>query len=100
MTTPDDETNYASQLAHERHMYAWCLVVYGGSTQEDARAIAEEFYPHEEPDAPHRGLVFHDQAWHWAMLRIFGADYWVIRPGTEKPSAQYETESRRYEALH
>jgi hypothetical protein len=42
---------------------------------------------------PHRGLLFHDEAWHWAMLQTAGPQYWVNRPELKQPSAAYRLES-------
>jgi hypothetical protein len=55
--------------------------------------MAEQFYAYEAPGDPMRGLVFHDEAWHWAMLRLFGDRYWVARPDLERPSSEYRAES-------
>ena len=95
-TSPWDEKEYAEYLDHERHLFAWCLVVYGGISQPVARSQAEEFYRYESATTePLRGLVFHDEAWHWAMLKIFGEQYWQARPELESPSADYRAESQR-----
>jgi hypothetical protein len=91
-----DEPTYNRHLAHERHMFAWCLTNLGGLPQDAARASALSFYPYEAPSEPYRGLVFHDQAWHWAMLRVHGEGYSLNNPGSEKPSAAYEQESRLF----
>ncbi len=66
------EEGYVAYLEHERHMYAWCLIAYGHSAPSDAYEMALSFYQYEPANAPYRGLVFHNEAWHWAMLRIFG----------------------------
>ena len=92
-----NEKEYADYLAHERHMFAWCLVTHGGFTHATALARAEQRYPYEAPTEPHRGLVFHDEAWHWAMLTLFGEQYWRSRPELQSPSADYRTESTRHE---
>ncbi|CAN5709208.1 hypothetical protein BH09VER1_BH09VER1_44100 [soil metagenome] len=93
----DDDVMYREHLAHERHLYAWCLVAYGGLAQAGANAKAEEFYVEQSIAEPMRCLVFHDEAWHWAMLRIFGNAYWITRPGTESPSPEYKAEAGRIE---
>lgn len=91
----EDDVDYREYLANERHLYAWCLVVYGGLSQADADSKANEFYVEESSADPMRGLVFHDQAWHWAMLRILGEGYWLKHPESETPSPQYQAEARR-----
>jgi hypothetical protein len=96
-TSPWNEKEYVKYLDHERHMFAWCLVVYGGVSQPVARSRSEEFYYFEPSDASHRGLVFHDEAWHWAMLQVFGEQYWQLRPELQSASADYRAESQRYE---
>jgi hypothetical protein len=95
-TSPWDEKEYGWYLDHERHMFAWCLVVYGGVSEMLARSQATEFYPFESATKPYRGLVFHDEAWHWAMLEVFGKHYWQARPELEHASADYRAESERY----
>lgn len=96
-TSPWDEKEYARYLNHERHMFAWCLVVHGGVSEPLSRSQATEFYPFESATEPQRGLVFHDEAWHWAMLRVFGEQYWQTRLELEQASADYRAESERYE---
>ena len=97
-TSPWDEKEYVEYLDHERHLFAWCLCLYGGTSQADARVRAEAFYPYESAATGSlRGLVFHDEAWHWAMLKIFGEQYWQARPELESPSVDYRAESQRYE---
>jgi hypothetical protein len=48
-----------------------------------------ERYPYESSDEPNRGLIFHDEAWHWAMLRIYGDAYAGDHPELAQPSAEY-----------
>jgi hypothetical protein len=48
-----------------------------------------ERYPYEASDAPYRGLVFHDVAWHWAMLKIHQDPYWLAHPELASPPAEY-----------
>jgi hypothetical protein len=97
-TSPWVEREYVEYLDHERHLFAWCLSIYGGLSQPVALARAEDFYRYE-PAAigPLRGLVFHDEAWHWAMIELFGQQYWQARPELESPPADYRAESQRYE---
>jgi len=88
-----DESSYLDYLEHERHMFAWCLVTFGGIALPEAQSAALSFYAYEQSTDAHRGLVFHDEAWHWAMGRIIGERYWVARPDLERPSSAYRTES-------
>jgi hypothetical protein len=55
-----------------------------------AETAALERYPCEAADAPFRGLIFHDRAWHWAMLAIYGDYYWTEQPELAKLSPEYE----------
>jgi hypothetical protein len=93
-----DEHEYLASLEHERHMFAWCLVEHGGWTQEAAARRAREAYPYQPPDYEHRGLVFHDLAWHWAMLTIFRDSYWRAHPELADATEEYHAESRRFAA--
>ncbi len=83
------EQEYLSYLESERDLYAWTLIRYGNYSEADARTAARDFYQYQPPDAPHRGLVFHDEAWHWAMLKIFGPQYWKIHPEYESATKEY-----------
>ncbi|MET7733975.1 hypothetical protein ABZT02_21770 [Streptomyces sp. NPDC005402] len=38
---------------------------------------------------PYRGLVLHDEAWHWAMSRIHGEWYPVEHPELAAPCPAY-----------
>jgi hypothetical protein len=96
-TSPSDEREYLESLNHDRHMFAWCLVAFGNVPGPIARSRAEAFYPYESAAAELRGLVLHDEAWHWAMLQILGEQYWQERPELERPSADYRAESQRYQ---
>jgi hypothetical protein len=90
-----DESAYVENLDHERHLLTWCLVRYGGMALPIARSQAEAFYRYESAEP--RGLVFHDEAWHWAMLKLLGEQYWLVHPELANPSADDRAESRRYE---
>jgi hypothetical protein len=94
---PWAEEEYVKCLAHERHMFAWCLVNMDGCSPESAERQACERYPYKPSEDPHRGLIFHDEAWHWASLRICGDFYWLSQPGSESPSPEYRSESARFE---
>jgi hypothetical protein len=76
---------YIQYLMAERCAYAWALVNYGNYSQQAANKSAEEFYQLEPRDE----LVFHDLAWHWAMLKIYGSNYWIDRPELLKPPVEY-----------
>lgn len=84
------EEEYNECLLHERHMYAWCLIRYSGMSVQEAQARAETFYQYQAPGTPYRGLLFHDEAWHWAMLKVFGDGYWQNKPDYAKPTKEYE----------
>ncbi len=92
----DDEPGYARALAHERHMFAWILRTYGGLAAPEAEAEALRAYPYEPASDPCRGFVFHDEAWHWAMLTIHGAMYWHRDRALETPTADYRAEAERF----
>ncbi|SOD62295.1 hypothetical protein SAMN06297387_105111 [Streptomyces zhaozhouensis] len=83
------ETEYVAYLLAERRRYAWVLARHGGLTPEEARAVAREHYPYEPADAPFRGLVFHDEAWHWAMRVIHGDRYASTHPELVHPPEEY-----------
>ena len=93
-----DEQEYVSYLEHERHMYAWCLIKYGNLSPSDAHKSASTFYSYEPANAPYRGLVFHNEAWHWAMLHIFGETYWISRPDLVDQSQDYQDHAIAFDA--
>nr|WP_203607475.1 hypothetical protein [Streptomyces sp. SID11385] len=84
------EEEYRTSLREERAAFAWVLERYGARTPAEARAEALTAYPYEPPEAPYRDLVFHDPAWHWAMLHLHGAHYWHESPELLHPSREYE----------
>lgn len=83
------EEEYLRYLHDERRSYAWVMRRYGDLDAARADAAALERYPYEPADAHSRSLVFHDEAWHWAMLDLHGAQYWVSHPHLATPSAEY-----------
>jgi len=85
----ENESEYKDYLITERRGYAWVLVKYGNRTEVEAIKEAEEFYNYEPKHKEFRGLIFHDEAWHWAMRKIFGERYWVSHPELEQPSVEY-----------
>jgi hypothetical protein len=95
---PWPEEEYLRYLAGERHLFAWTLEKYDGFAAPVAKQRAFEFYPQKPPTDRYRCLVFHDLAWHWAMLQVFGEQYWIARPDLEQPGPEYLEESQRWEA--
>ncbi|GAB3173655.1 hypothetical protein GCM10027059_45070 [Myceligenerans halotolerans] len=83
------KAEYADYLDGERHRYAWVMRRYGGLGQAEADAAALACYPYESDDVPFRELVFHDEAWHWAMLGLHGDQYWRQHPELAQPPAEY-----------
>ncbi|MFE2330056.1 hypothetical protein ACFXD5_40170 [Streptomyces sp. NPDC059385] len=83
------EAEYVDCLEAERRGYAWVMRQHGGVPPEEAMEAALECYPYEPPDAPYRGLVFHDNSWHWAMRAIHGDRYAADHPELAHPSAEY-----------
>lgn len=83
------ESEYVEYLEGERRRYAWVMRRYGGLAPAEAEAAALDRYPYEADDAPWRGLIFHDEAWHWAMLALHGERYWLERPDLAEPPAEY-----------
>ncbi|WP_256107228.1 hypothetical protein [Streptomyces sp. ODS05-4] len=84
-----DETEYLAYLAAERRGYAWVMRHHGGRSAVEAGSDAVDFYPYEPAHAPFRGLVFHDEAWHWAMSAVHGDRYAEEHPGLAEPSPEY-----------
>ena len=89
------EEEYCRYLEAERHLYAFVLREHGGLPEADAQKQALERYPYESADDEFRALIFHDEAWHWAMLHMYGERYWDARPELETPSQAYRNESYR-----
>jgi hypothetical protein len=89
------EDTYRRKLESGRRMFAWCFERVGGRTAQEAEQAANEFYRYEPPEQEHRWLVFHEEAWHWAMGRLFGSDYFRTHPEYARPSAEYDRESER-----
>ncbi|MCB0062435.1 MAG: hypothetical protein KDE19_09975 [Caldilineaceae bacterium] len=76
-------------------MYKWCLIHIGGYPEHEATQEALVFCEYEPPEEEYRWLVFHDEAWHWAMLEIYGNLYWLSKPELLEPSAEYGAEYKR-----
>jgi hypothetical protein len=83
------EAEYTEYLQEERRLYAWVMRQHANLPESEAWSAAVERYPYEPSDAPYRGLIFHDEAWHWAMLAIHGEGYWIERPELAVPSPEY-----------
>ncbi|APR83731.1 Hypothetical protein A7982_09080 [Minicystis rosea] len=94
------EDEYRRYLDRERHLFAWCLRELGGMTPAEAEREALLAYEYQPATHPNRGLVFHDIAWHWAMLRIHGGMYWLNDRTLERPSEAYHAEAARYDREH
>ncbi len=86
------EREYLEQLNQQKHMYCWCLVNHGSMSSKEAQDEAEDFYPYQPETESYRWLVFHDDAWHWAMLKIHGEQYWQKKPKLLDPCSKYEQE--------
>lgn len=85
-----EEEEYCRYLNAERRAYAWVLTEVGGFAGAAAQLAARAQYPYQAPDAEDRGRVFHDESWHWAMLRLHGDLYWQHRPELLHPPTDYE----------
>lgn len=85
----DEEEEYLRYLEGERRAFAWVLRTYGTLDPHRARDESLKRYPYQPPDAPFRGLIFHDEAWHWAMLHLQGEGYWRTRPDLAHPPQEY-----------
>ncbi|MET9313656.1 hypothetical protein ABZX12_17700 [Kribbella sp. NPDC003505] len=83
------EDEYVEYLAGERRRFAWTMHRYGELTPIEAENAALERYPYESPHTPYRGLIFHDEAWQWALLEIYGEDYPRTHPELVTPPAEY-----------
>ena len=85
------EDDYLDYLRAERRRFAWVMEQHGGMSHAEAEATALERYPYEASDEPYRGLIFHEEAWHWAMRRIHhDRPYWTEHPELARPSSDYE----------
>jgi hypothetical protein len=89
------EDEYLSYLDAERRLFAWCLVRFGRYSQVDAAKRANARYPYESSQEPYRWVMFHNLAWDWAMLELYGSGYWRSSPELAQPSDQYREKSDR-----
>ena len=85
---PWTEDAYVQYLRRERARFAWVMRTYGAMSSAQADESADRRYPYEPPGA-YRGLVFHDEAWHWAMRALKGEQYWLRHPELAKPPDAY-----------
>jgi hypothetical protein len=83
------EDEYVQYLRDERRFYGWVMQHHGHLDAVQAETAALKRYPFEASDAPYRGLIFHDEAWHWAMRDIHGEDYPISHRHLVEPSAEY-----------
>lgn len=86
---PWAEAEYVRYLQGERARYAWVMRTYGAMSAAQADEAADLRYPYEPPGTAYRGLVFHDEAWHWAMLALEGEQYWLRHPDLAEPPQAY-----------
>ncbi|MCG7961694.1 MAG: hypothetical protein N0E54_03190 [Candidatus Thiodiazotropha taylori] len=94
------EEEYLCYLEQQRHMFAWCLENIGKLSKYDAQVEATNFYKYRNSQDKYRSLVFHDDAWHWAMLKLKGEEYWKSHPELTEPTREYEAEWELYEQNH
>ena len=80
---------YLDYLQSERRAYAWVMQHHGELASEEARKAALAHYPYESVEVSFRGLLFHDEAWHWAMRANHGEGYAVEHPELVHPSPGY-----------
>ncbi|MFB6619581.1 hypothetical protein ACIGFK_42250 [Streptomyces sp. NPDC085524] len=83
------EAEYLDYLNAERRGYAWVMQHHGGLSPEEAMEAALKWYEYESADEPNRGLVFHDDSWHWAMSAIHGDRYVLTHPELVDSSPEY-----------
>jgi hypothetical protein len=83
------EDEYVQCLRDERRRYSWVMQRHGDLDAIQADRAAVEQYPYEASDEPHRGLVFHDEAWNWAMRDIYGYEYRISHPHLVAQPAEY-----------
>jgi len=84
---PEDE--YVRYLHGERARYAWVMRKYGTMSSAQADEAADMRYPYQPPGTAYRGMIFHNLAWHWAMLALKGEHYWLRYPELAKPPEAY-----------
>ena len=92
------EEEYREYLETERRLFAWTLTNYSDTTAAEAERKANEFYEYEPCSKKMRSLVFHDEAWHWAMISIHGGGYWHAHPEHWPPPPEYQDAKTNEEA--
>ncbi len=90
-----EEAEYIIYLLHERRLYAWCLINYGQMQVHESYQEASKLYQYYPFDQEDREDVFQEEAWHWAMVKLFGNDYASKHPQLADPPYQYSQESDR-----
>lgn len=83
------EEEYIAYLGAERHLFAWALQHFGRICKETAEKEAHRIYPYEPESDEYRWLIFHDEAYHRAMLYLYGNEYWREFPQYATPSQEY-----------
>lgn len=83
------EEEYTELLHSERRRFAWMMERYGGHTPAEAEYAALAQYPYEHARAEYRWLVFHRDAWSWAMRKIHSPTFWHDHPDLASPSEEY-----------
>ena len=85
------EEQYALALDNIRYLFAWTLVRYGDFSHKKAKEEAMKQFPYQSENEDYRELVFHEEAWHWAMLFLYGENYWDNFPQYISFSDEYLT---------
>ncbi|MEM7333578.1 MAG: hypothetical protein AAF490_15925 [Chloroflexota bacterium] len=90
-----EEAEYIIYLLHERRLYAWCLITYGQMAVDESYREAGTLYRYYSIDEEDREDIFQEEAWHWAMLKLYGNEYARKFPQLAAPSYEYSQESDR-----
>ena len=90
-----EEAEYIIYLLHERRLYAWCLQKFGSVAVEEAYREAGELYKYHPFGIEARESIFEEEAWHWAMSKLYGNYYFETHPSLAHPNAAYRRESDR-----
>ncbi|HSH96323.1 MAG TPA: hypothetical protein VK968_19405 [Roseimicrobium sp.] len=91
------DAEYVAILTQERHMYAWTLVTFGAFRTEDAESHALQHYPYD-PVGQNNPFLFHERAWHYAMIELHGSTFWTTKPEILHAPAAYFEEEERFRA--
>jgi len=59
-----------------------CIVRYTGRSMEEARAITDRSFIVQQPptDVLAAALLTHEYEYHWAMVLVYGEEYWNKYP--------------------